>query len=115
MPLLRGVPFRRKSPLKRGPYSTENHILNEREMHKRGLNAENRVDLVTASTDGVERAVRGLKIVAYNLPDGCCAAYYPETNPLVPLYAHDPRSHTPSSKAVPVRLVRTQRQADPAG
>jgi len=25
MPLLRGVPFRRKSPLKRGPYSTENH------------------------------------------------------------------------------------------
>ena len=90
-------------------------FLNEREMHKRGLNAENRVDLVTASTDGVERAVRGLKIVAYNLPDGCCAAYYPETNPLVPLYAHDPRSRTPSSKAVPVRLVRTQRQADPAG
>ena len=27
MPLLRGVPFRRKSPLKRGPYSTENHRL----------------------------------------------------------------------------------------
>jgi anaerobic selenocysteine-containing dehydrogenase len=80
-------------------------FLNPDEMRKRGLKAGDRVDLVTLSTDGVERAVRGFKVVEYKLPDGCCGAYYPETNPLVPLYAHDAHSHTPSSKSVPIRLV----------
>ena len=62
----------------------------EREMEKRGLQADDRVDLVTHSTDGIERVVRGFRVVPYAFPDGCCAAYYPETNPLVPLYSHDP-------------------------
>jgi hypothetical protein len=39
------------------------------------------------------------------IPERRCAAYYPETYPLVPLYARDGRNHTPSSKAVPIRLV----------
>jgi hypothetical protein len=52
-------------------------------------------------------AVRGLKIVPYAFPDGCCAAYYPETNPLVPRYLHDPHSFTPSSKSIPVRLAQS--------
>lgn len=80
-------------------------LLNDREISKRGLSEGDKVDLVTASSDDVERAVRNIRVVAYELPDGCCAAYYPETNPLVPLYARDPLSHTPSSKAVPIRLV----------
>jgi molybdopterin-dependent oxidoreductase alpha subunit len=88
-------------------------FLNAREMEKRGLTPDDRVDLVTHSRDGVERAVRGLKLVPYAFPDGSCAAYYPETNPLVPLYAHDPLCFTPSSKAVPVRIVRS-RAAAPA-
>lgn len=82
-------------------------LLNANEMSRRGLSEGDTVDVVTASTDGVERAVRKLRVVQYKLPDGCCAAYYPETNPLVPLYARDPLSHTPSSKAVPVRLVNS--------
>jgi molybdopterin-dependent oxidoreductase alpha subunit len=82
-------------------------LLNEREMSKRGLLGGDRVDLVTASSDDVHRSVRNIGVVAYRLPDGCCAAYYPETNPLVPLYARDPLSHTPSSKAIPIRLVRS--------
>ncbi len=92
-------------------------FLNAREVASRGLAAGERVDLVTDSTDGVERVVRGLKLVEYNLPDGCCGAYYPETNPLVPLYAHDPLSFTPSSKSVPVRLMKSQgaAAAQPAG
>ncbi len=32
---------------------------------------------------------------------GSCAAYYPEANPLAPLYAHDAMSFTPSFKATP--------------
>ncbi len=83
-------------------------FINPREMDKRGLRADDRVDLVTHSTDGIERIVHGFKVVPYAFPDGCCAAYYPETNPLVPLYSYDPLSFTPSSKGIQIRLVRSQ-------
>jgi molybdopterin-dependent oxidoreductase alpha subunit len=83
-------------------------FINASEMRKRDLKADDRVDLVTASNDGLTRVVRNFRLVEYKFPDGCCAAYYPETNPLVPLYAHDARSHTPSSKSVPVRLVLSE-------
>jgi anaerobic selenocysteine-containing dehydrogenase len=82
-------------------------FINPREMEKRGLRPDDRVDLVTHSTDDIERVVRSFKVVPYAFPDGCCAAYYPETNPLVPLYSYDPISFTPSSKAIQIRLVRS--------
>ena len=82
-------------------------FLGERAMRDRGLSAGDRVDMIAVADDGVERVVRGLEVVAYALPDGCCAAYYPEANSLIPLSAHDPLSHTPSAKSVPVRLVRS--------
>ena len=47
----------------------------------------------------------GLKVVPFDLPDGCIAGYYPELNPLVPLNWHDHGSQTPAAKAVPVRIV----------
>ena len=91
----------------RGVYGQRDVVfLNEREMKRRRLAAGDRVDLVTLSTDGIERAVRNFSVVGYSFPDGCCAAYYPETNPLIPLYAHDPMSFTPSAKGVPIRIVR---------
>jgi len=71
-----------------------------------------RIDLVTQSTDGIERRVRNFRAVGYSLPNGCCAAYYPEANPLVPLYAHDPMSFTPSSKGIPVRIERSAAVAE---
>ncbi len=83
-------------------------FLNTKEIAKRGLANGDRVDLTTVSDDGIERVVSNLLIVEYKFPDGCCAAYYPETNPLIPLYARDPKSHTPSSKGVPVRLSRAK-------
>ncbi|SHF67134.1 oxidoreductase alpha (molybdopterin) subunit [Kaistia soli DSM 19436] len=91
----------------RGVYGQRDVIfLNAGEMAKRGLEADDRVDIITLSNDGIERAVRGFLVVPYAFPDGGCAAYYPETNPLIPLYAHDPESFTPASKGIPVRLVR---------
>ena len=91
----------------RGVYGQRDVVfLNTSELAKRGLADGDRVDLVTLSTDGIERRVRNLRVIAYSFPDGCCAAYYPEANPLVPLYAHDPLSFTPSSKGIPVRIVR---------
>ncbi len=81
-------------------------FINAAEMARRSLTAGDRVTLETISTDGVARSVPGFKVVPYALPDGCCGAYYPESNPLVPLYARDPQSHTPSYKSVPVRVRR---------
>jgi len=89
-------------------------FLNESEMKKRGLADGDRVDLITESTDGIERIVRNFRVVGYSFPDGCCAAYYPETNPLVPLYARDPMSFTPSYKGIPVRLARSTTASDAA-
>ena len=82
-------------------------FLNEYEMKRRGFAEGDRVDLITESTDGVERVVRNFRVVGYSFPTGCCAAYYPETNSLVPLYARDPLSFTPSYKGIPIRLVRS--------
>jgi hypothetical protein len=70
------------------------------------------VDLITLSTDGFERRVRNFRVIGYSFPNGCCAAYYPETNPLVPLYAHDPQSFTPSSKSIPIRIERSAASAE---
>ena len=47
----------------------------------------------------------GFKLVAYNIPRGCVAAYYPETNPLVPLSAVADAAGTPTSKSIPVLLL----------
>jgi len=96
----------------RGVYGQRDVVfLNQFEMVKRGLDDGDRVDLVTLATDGHERRVRNFRVVGYSFPDGCCAAYYPETNPLVPLYAHDPLSFTPSSKGIPVRIERSRAAA----
>ncbi len=65
------------------------------------------VDLVTHWTeDDHERRARAFRIVAYQTPSGCAAAYYPETNSLVPLDSTAEGSNTPTSKSIIVALVR---------
>lgn len=92
----------------RGVYGQRDVLfLNPEEIAKRGLKANDRVDIYTLSQDGVERAVRNFRLIPYAFPAGSCAAYYPEVNPLVPLYAHDQMSFTPSYKAIPVRIERS--------
>ncbi|MGW5515063.1 FdhF/YdeP family oxidoreductase [Nocardia africana] len=62
------------------------------------------VDLISEWADGSERRVSGFRLVGYSTPRGNAAAYYPETNPLVPLDHVAERSNTPVSKAITVRL-----------
>ncbi|MGQ0843804.1 MAG: FdhF/YdeP family oxidoreductase [Sporichthyaceae bacterium] len=62
------------------------------------------VDLVGEWNDGIKRVAEGFRIVSYPTPRGCAAAYYPETNPLVPLDSTAEVSNTPTSKSVVVRL-----------
>ena len=68
------------------------------------------VDLVGEWTDPrtgdhSERVAREFRIVGYQQPRGCAAAYYPETNPLVPLDHTAEGSRTPASKSLVVRLA----------
>ncbi|NUR62915.1 MAG: FdhF/YdeP family oxidoreductase [Catenulispora sp.] len=62
------------------------------------------VDLVSEWTDGSERRAPGFRVVAYDTARGCAAAYFPETNVLVPLDSTADISNTPTSKAIVVRL-----------
>ena len=92
----------------RGIYGQRNVLfLSPAEIEKRGLTPDDRVDLFTVSNDGVERVVRNFRLVPYAFPAGSCAAYYPETNPLVPLYAHDAMCFTPSYKSIPIKILRS--------
>jgi molybdopterin-dependent oxidoreductase alpha subunit len=52
-----------------------------------------------------ERTARGFRVVHYPTARGCAAAYYPETNVLVPLDATADTSNTPVSKSVVIRVT----------
>ncbi|MEU5917040.1 FdhF/YdeP family oxidoreductase [Streptomyces sp. NPDC047141] len=65
-------------------------------------------DLVSEWTDGTERRAPGFRVVHYPTSRGCAAAYYPETNVLVPLESTADVSNTPASKSVIVRLEQSQ-------
>jgi len=65
------------------------------------------VDVVSEWTDGSERRAPSFRLVAYPTPPGCCAAYFPEANVLVPLGSFAEGSRTPTSKAIVVRFERT--------
>ncbi|GGW80893.1 FdhF/YdeP family oxidoreductase [Streptomyces caelestis] len=70
----------------------------------RGLTEGDPVDIVSEFSDGVERRAPAFRTVAYPTPRGCCAAYFPETNVLVPLDSTAEVSNTPTSKSIVVRL-----------
>ncbi len=65
------------------------------------------VDLLTHwPEDDHERRAAGFRIVSYDTPRGSAAAYYPETNALVPLDSTAAGSNTPTSKSVIIAVVR---------
>jgi molybdopterin-dependent oxidoreductase alpha subunit len=80
-------------------------LMNPEDIAAAGLEAGQIVTLVTDADDGVDRRVGGLAVTPFLLPRGCLGAYYPEMNPLVPLWYHDQESKTPAGKSVPVRIV----------
>ncbi|MCX5045798.1 FdhF/YdeP family oxidoreductase [Aldersonia sp. NBC_00410] len=74
------------------------------------------VDLVTHwEGDDRVRCARDFRIVAYDTPRGSAAAYYPETNPLVPLDSTAAQSNCPTSKSIIVQLRPCGATADTAG
>ncbi|MBE1508284.1 molybdopterin-dependent oxidoreductase alpha subunit [Rhizobium viscosum] len=82
-------------------------FMNPDDIVRLGFTEGENVDLTTAIDATNVRRVTAMRIVPYDIPKGCCGAYYPETNPLFPLAHHDPKSKTPSYKLLPVRLSRS--------
>ncbi len=78
-------------------------FISSADMQRLGLRAGNLVDLISVWHDG-ERIASGFTLVEYDIPPGCLASYYPETNALVPLDHVAERAGTPASKSIPVRL-----------
>jgi molybdopterin-dependent oxidoreductase alpha subunit len=87
-------------------------FMNETDMSELGLDEGSVIDFRAAAADGIERYAGGFKVVAYDVPKGCCAAYYPETNALLSLAHRDKRSNTPAAKSVPV-VVSKARPGEP--
>ena len=70
-----------------------------------GLRDGDVVDLRSVDVDGVERVAPRFRVIEYPTPPGSCAAYYPETNVLVPL-ASTNAAGTPTFKSIPITLTR---------
>jgi len=89
----------------RGVYGQREVLfINQQDMERMGFAAGDNVDIETLWNDGITRKVSGFKLVPYAIPRGNLAAYYPETNPLVPLSSFGDGSGTPTSKSVPVKI-----------
>lgn len=92
----------------RGVYGQREVVfIHPEDMQELGFSEGQLVDIETLWNDGISRRVSGFKLVPYNIPRGNLAAYYPETNPLVPLSSFGDGSGTPTSKSVPVKLELT--------
>ncbi|MAU26856.1 MAG: hypothetical protein CMH48_02085 [Muricauda sp.] len=67
-----------------------------------------RLDVVnlTSRYDGVERSARNFLVVPYSIPRKNLAAYFPETNVLVPYSHYAEGSQTPISKSIKVTVQK---------
>jgi molybdopterin-dependent oxidoreductase alpha subunit len=88
-------------------------FMNAEDMAERNIEAEALVEIESLADTDRRRTVAGYKVRPYNIPRGSAAAYYPETNNLLPLSHHDSRSKTPSAKSIPV-LIRSMRPGEAA-
>ncbi len=92
----------------RGIYGSRMVLMMHRnDIDRLGLKEDEVVDLVTAVDDGVHREVTGFRVVLYDIPEGCIGGYYPECNPLIPLWHHAEKSKVPAAKSIPVRIKGT--------
>jgi molybdopterin-dependent oxidoreductase alpha subunit len=90
----------------RGVYNERRVIfLHPLDIVERGLAPDARVDLTSVWEDGATREAKDFRVQEYDIPRGCAAAYFPETNVLVPLNAFTAKSQTPLSKWIPVVLT----------
>jgi molybdopterin-dependent oxidoreductase alpha subunit len=81
-------------------------LLNEKDIIALGLESGDKVDIEALWGDEVVRKVINFKVIAYDIPAGNAAAYYPETNPLVALANHGDFTFTPNSKSIAIVITK---------
>ena len=79
-------------------------FINAADIQRLGLDPEQPVTVRSLWDDDTVREISGFRLIPYEIPAGNVAAYYPETNPLVPLESLGEFSHTPTSKSIAVEL-----------
>jgi molybdopterin-dependent oxidoreductase alpha subunit len=79
-------------------------LINEADLAAEGLAPRAVVD-ITSHWQGQVRVARKFVVLPYDVPRGCLAAYYPETNVLVPLESVADGSNQPTSKSIVVTLA----------
>ena len=72
-------------------------LMNANDMIERGWKSRHIIDIVSHFEDG-ERRSDGWQLIAYDIPRGNIATYFPEANVLVPLESTAEKSNTPTSK-----------------
>lgn len=79
-------------------------FINQADLKRLGYSEGDWVDIEALAADDKKRVAQQFKLVAYDIPQGCLAAYYPETNVLVAMDNHAEKAKTPASKSIPVIL-----------
>ncbi|MFD5872341.1 FdhF/YdeP family oxidoreductase [Streptomyces sp. NPDC060322] len=79
-------------------------LVNPQDVTRLGLTAGQNVDLVSVWAGGADRRAENFTVVPYPTAPGCAAAYYPETNVLLPLDSVAESSNQPTAKGMIVRL-----------
>ena len=79
-------------------------FINRKDIRDLGIKNGDVVTLRSCEPDGRERSALGFRIMAYDIPEGSVAAYYPETNVLLSVDSIDVRSGTPASKRIPITI-----------
>lgn len=93
----------------RGVFGTRRVLfMNERDIERLGFKVGDRVTASTVAQDGIARSVSGLRVTRFDIPAGCAAGYYPECNPLIPLWHHAEESQVPAAKSIPIVLRRAE-------
>ncbi|RDV25248.1 CbbBc protein [Alteromonas aestuariivivens] len=87
-------------------------FINPKDAQRHKLNDGDKVNITSIWQDNVTRQVTGFKLVYYDIPKGNLAAYYPETNPLVPIDSIGDQSFTPTSKSIAVVIEKATFSAD---
>jgi molybdopterin-dependent oxidoreductase alpha subunit len=79
-------------------------FLNIDDMRRLGVHRDQWVDLTSHFETETRRAER-FKVVPYDIPSGCAAAYFPETNVLVPIRSSAEKSNQPASKSIVISIA----------
>ncbi len=92
----------------RGIYNERRVVLmNIQDMNKLGLKKLDVINMIS-NYEGIERKAVNFLVIDYNIPKGNMAAYFPETNVLVPYNHFADKSNTPISKSIIVRVKKRE-------